>query len=419
MRRRQGFTLVELMVSMALIIFIMAILSEAFSASSKAFRDLKAVGEMNRRLRTATTLLRRDLGSDHFEGKKRLSDATFWANGPPHDGFFRVWQGSPTGGGVNVVEGDDVGGTGSPPYVFPSFRSVDHMLHFSVKYRGNLRSDFLLASVPSGSSLEGQTSGPTQQGIDSQYMDAAGAYRYSWAEVVYFLRAATNPANVQMTANGTPLYNLYRRQLVAVTDNSNVTGGIPGPYPNPSYLEVSCFQNPLSTNLWCNSSIDLTVPGRRFAMGGGVIPTGKDLITGRTSYPTYSDQGGTNNGGYTGLQGADLLLNDVVSFDVRLLLKNGTDFVALDDATVQAFSGGNPSFPATGPFVFDTWTQVKDDKVDYSTVWNQTGSATSIPLYQSTTSPGTFIGIKAIQVTLRIWDYKTEQTRQVTLVQDL
>src|SRR5262245_3587679 len=105
MKRRSGFTITELLVAMALIIFIMAVLSEAFSAGMNAFRRLKAIGDMNERLRTATAVLRRYLAADHFDYKKRLSDADFWRNGPtagnpgspyspPREGFFRIYQGS-------------------------------------------------------------------------------------------------------------------------------------------------------------------------------------------------------------------------------------------------------------------------------------------------------------------------------------
>jgi hypothetical protein len=40
----------------------------------------------------------------------------------------------------------------------------------------------------------------------------------------------------------------------------------------------------------------------------------------------------------------------------------------------------------------------------------------TVGLYESRTSA---FGLKAIQVTLRVWDNKTRQTRQVTLVQDM
>jgi len=66
-RARTGFTVTELLVAMALIVFIMAIISESFSAGASAFRNLKAIGDMAERLRSAAILLRRDLDETHFE----------------------------------------------------------------------------------------------------------------------------------------------------------------------------------------------------------------------------------------------------------------------------------------------------------------------------------------------------------------
>ena len=80
---RAGFTLVELLVAMALIIFIMALISAAFVAATGTFRDLKATAQLAENLRTTTTILRRYLSAYHFEGQKRLSDPNFWTAGPP------------------------------------------------------------------------------------------------------------------------------------------------------------------------------------------------------------------------------------------------------------------------------------------------------------------------------------------------
>src|SRR5579872_697483 len=105
MRRRSGFTIVELLVAMALIMFIMAILSEAFVAALKSFRDLKASADLAERLRSVSTLLRRELAADHFDGHRRMSQPDFWLNGPPPEGFFRVYQGSaPTNEGPDASE---------------------------------------------------------------------------------------------------------------------------------------------------------------------------------------------------------------------------------------------------------------------------------------------------------------------------
>src|SRR5262249_52394036 len=93
MRRRAGFTITELLVAMALIVFILSILATAFSEARKPFAGVKGIGDMNQRLRTASALLRSDLEADHFGGRRRLSDTHFWTMGPPREGFFRIWQG--------------------------------------------------------------------------------------------------------------------------------------------------------------------------------------------------------------------------------------------------------------------------------------------------------------------------------------
>jgi prepilin-type N-terminal cleavage/methylation domain-containing protein len=104
--KRRGFTLVEMLVATALIMFIMLILSEAFSQGLNAFRVLKGIGDMEARLRSAVTTIRNDLVADHFEGRRRLSDPSFWQQGNPREGYFSLSQGgTPTvgfapGGGI-------------------------------------------------------------------------------------------------------------------------------------------------------------------------------------------------------------------------------------------------------------------------------------------------------------------------------
>lgn len=58
---RPAFTLVELLVALALVILVMAIVTRAFSSSSRAFRNLKASGDMQERLRGDAEAIRRDL----------------------------------------------------------------------------------------------------------------------------------------------------------------------------------------------------------------------------------------------------------------------------------------------------------------------------------------------------------------------
>src|SRR5215469_16105443 len=94
MRRRPGFTIVELLVSMALILFVMVILTEAFSAGLDTFRELKAIGDMQERIRSVALVLRTDLKRDHFDEARgyRLSDQDLRTMPPPATGYFRIAQ---------------------------------------------------------------------------------------------------------------------------------------------------------------------------------------------------------------------------------------------------------------------------------------------------------------------------------------
>ncbi len=454
MKRRQGFTLVELLVSMALIIFIMAILSGAFQAALGTFRNLKAQGDLAEKLRATTQILQRDLAADHFEGTRRLSDPTFWNNGPPQQGFFQIYQGS-----AGIPEGLDPSNIGS-------YRSIDHRLAFTVKLRGNDMGDFFSASaagsgnvwippvppattptpvvpqLPGGLGIGAITAfGPPE----SRYQPLPGVagvtgYNYQWAAVAWFLQPQINPTTGQPDttapdpatgASPVPLYTLYRRQCLLVPDNNLVTlsttpvGGVPSSLIS-NFLEMSCLPDPnTGTMIFFNNPADITMPSNRSTSGWGGLPI-------YTPIPQTSPL----------LFGSDIVLNDVVSFDVRVLPlypvgvkpPNPADpFVTLFDPPFT--TNFTYTSPVAGPtsMIFDTWSNYSNGINDYSK-WNTPGTpGISIPFW--TTNPLTYVYpvgnasgqtvtvtgsgpiILAIQVTIRIWDFKTSQTRQVTIVQ--
>jgi hypothetical protein len=432
--RRRAFTITELLVAMALIVFIMYILSEAFDAGLTTFRRLKSISDMNDRLRTASNTIRRLLAADHFEGKKRLSDPNFWQDGPPREGFFRIYQrsrGSQLPGGEysgTYWEGNDqdsipsfrTGGlVVNDPNNQPYFSATDHALHFTVKLRGNNRGDFFTGSVPGPTSptpspllqlpnQDGRMQDPTSPNVNAP-----------WAEIVLFTQPSVNSVGVLDTANGTPLNILYLRQRLLVPDN-NLVAALPGaPVPAGQDSLYSDWSTQINGNaLYFNSPRDLTVPTRRLPMSLAFRQTDTSFYWANqrfSCYPALTDQYGV-----TSLQGADVLLNDVLSFDVRVLLHGGTEFVSLYHSSVAAYDMGNPSFPATGPRVFDTWSSLQDDQApdnDYSS-WATRNTAKTIPLYQDPNT-GAKIRIRAIQISIRIWDSRTEQTRQVSVVQEL
>src|SRR5262245_56159926 len=100
---RSGFTIIELLVAMVLVILIMSILAGAFQVGLETFSKLKAIGDMSDRLRAAAHQIRNDLRNDHFEGAVRLSDPTI-INQRVREGFFMIKQFGPSG-----KEGDSDG----------------------------------------------------------------------------------------------------------------------------------------------------------------------------------------------------------------------------------------------------------------------------------------------------------------------
>jgi type II secretory pathway pseudopilin PulG len=100
MRNRNAFTLVELIVAMALTIFIMLLLSQAFIIAVDTFTGLKAIGDAQENLRAGANALRYDIGQDHLEGKRRIADANIPTQ-RPGTGFFSVY--TPTITGIGTV----------------------------------------------------------------------------------------------------------------------------------------------------------------------------------------------------------------------------------------------------------------------------------------------------------------------------
>ena len=478
MRRRQAFTITELLVAMALIVFIMYILAEAFAAGSGAFRNLKAIGDMNERLRTTSNLLRKYLSADHFNGRARMSDPNFWQNGPPQEGFFRIWQDfNPNNVAGMPFDSSNIEGTDLDGNTSYSSQGTGQGLHFAVKFRGNNRGDFFRANIPQR--VTGYPGPPPflQSPLlllpfpDTRFQEQGSNTLCSpWAEAALFLRATgestddpTNPGN------SLPLFSLRLRQRVLVPDNSLVqqlvqaqspkqTSILASDYAAGGYVEMSCYQDPNPTNstyLYFNNPADVTMPARRLGPTPGQVSTLAIDQPGRSSpstYPLLQDDPAVGKGL---LPGDDILLTNVLSFEVRVLLPFDQwsnyytqlglpaanwpmyDFVSLqsrhqldpnpNNGVMQQFAMGatpftpivnnkpNPNFKG---FVFDTWSSRADEVFNYSAWASKTaGNNALIPLYQN--AQGQKIQILAIQITIRIWDSNTRQSRQTSIVVDL
>jgi hypothetical protein len=159
----------------------------------------------------------------------------------------------------------------------------------------------------------------------------------------------------------------------------------------------------VAVNNWSGATTGVTDPRRRFGTDG-TTQSGTPV-----NFPNWNLTGA--------FLGDDLLMSDVLSFDIKVVMQNsgGTgDVPALVDlppASMNAATGvlgsssNNSDFQAAQAVVFDTWCS----QGPYAS-WATPGTATSLPLAAR---------ILAIQVTLRVWDNRTQQARQVAIIQDM
>jgi hypothetical protein len=315
--------------------------------------------------------------------------------------------------------------------LIPSLRmgGTDNLLHFSIKLEpGGFRPENYLSVPVPPLDPAGFSGPPDLQSANNDILNS------QIAEVVYFL--GTNQTGTSGSAKkgpygGMPLYALYRRLLVAPASaaDANIWNGVGGPPAPPRtgytassippednvYYEVSCKQDPQAAGppgqLYFNTPTDLTIPERRFGMVTALGSAGKPIKTGPNSYPTLADQLGAG----AVQAGDDILLPNVVSFAVKLLVPaKSSDFIDLFDGSISSDPKCNRNSAITGysARVFDTWswqTSGQPTYYDYST-WNTGSIAASMPME---------IKVTAIQIILRVWDEKTERTRQITIVQDM
>jgi hypothetical protein len=350
--RAAAFTLVELMVSMALIVLIMSILAQAFAESGALFRESKGLGDMNENLRTAVVRLRDDLLQRHFEGSKKLS--TGYRDGSrPGEGFFRIQQGAP-----HLVEGVDPDG-------LPSYRVTADILHMSIAQTGERREHFFTAApigVPPPQAGPAWLEGPP----DYRSNTAAGEFfmNSQRAEIMWFLAPMLDPVlGTQMTAGAgaTPLFSLHRRTRLLVVDNNAAINGAGVPTASlGQFPEFAARPSPANANvLHFPSMTDLANPAMRSMMDPTGTASAPSLLPGTMS-------------------GEDRVIADVISFEIKVLRYGDPNFLE-----VRAIH-------PTGAGVYDTAT------------W-----------------PGPQVTLAAIQVIIRVFDAKTDQSRQITMIQDL
>jgi hypothetical protein len=232
--------------------------------------------------------------------------------------------------------------------------------------------------------------------------------------------SGTTTITEETALTGQPLYVLRRRQRCIWPLPGTSVSGTTTSLPEVSIPSVSAATGGSGR---INDYNRVTVPALRAMMQdvsamevSGLAPpvANTDIrYSGQTNLPTAVE---------------DIVIADVLSFDVALLVDGDTEFRDLSHANIQAYTNANTAFTGGTTWCFDTWTNQQVGSFDYSgTKWSTSGNYASIPLYINPAT-GNKIRVRAIQITLRIWNQKGTGTtgpapqgavRQMTIIQDL
>lgn len=372
--RRAGFTLVELMVAMGLTILIMTVMASGFQMALQSFSHLKTATELSDRMRTAETMLRRDLEAEHFDsgpnpGVLRLSDLRLDRDPTvrPAGGFVQIRQPS-----RSTVEGGDADNLSSTI-------DVNHGLSLTVRRSGKTAGDLFDAPLAAG---EPMTIGGSGVGvIATNPMDVwrvPNTYYGEWAEVCWFLD--TTRPTVQ---NGVNTYPLIRRVRL-LTPNAVTRPAADGPtLPEVVSARVS------GGNITTNTLAAVANPFNRL----GSTPT-PAVFGPPTALPSTSAR-----------YGDDIVITNVVGFEVK--------------PTWEPAAGGAPpqftvpGLRLNGDYPFDIFPPALNATVFDTAIG---GFSSTIAVPQPTVTPARVTGV---QVKIRIYDGKNKMTRQSVVTSKL
>jgi hypothetical protein len=399
LRPRRAIGLVELMVAMALSIGIMWILAESFKMGLDFTRHARSTGSMMTQLDGARAVLARDLLAEHFlrdenkpNGGVRLSDQRLdWLNNsgqgwsPPTGGFVRII--SPTVDTLQTVYDTDN---------FAMNTAANHAIHMT-------------------SILPATDQNPYSATIGTTVFTSRAA------EVAYLLVDSGLRTSPDPTL-GRPLYNLIRRQRLVALTADEVTALAAGVLADTN-ADVIAHNGTQARTL-----ADIRDPSVRLNVQPSALPpVGSGPPTFGISHARY---------------GEDLLLSNVLSFEVMVDWAPNVNGVNgpvgsrlgprpfTGDPAVSAVSADRqPSYPGlpnsdypfdhlgaikvqnnVGPGVFDTWIGSP-----LNPTWN-IGLNTDSPNAQKLPLA---VRVKQMRITIRIFDTKTKQARQSSIVVDM
>jgi hypothetical protein len=478
-RERVAFTLVEMLVAVALTLFIMAIIAEAFGSATKTFSTMRTAGQLQERTRGGAIVLRLDLAAEHFDGPyiggrggPRVGDQRLDLAGwmPPGKGYFEIRQ-FPNGlfpnqtGISEPMMGPLTDGEG-----LPSTRADTHVLRFTVKLPELPAAELYSAELPpTVTCIDPTTGNPIvlpfgNNGTINSFPTGQPIVYSRWAEIQYFLRL--NGEMTPATNNGPslPLYSLRRRVRLLATDRGVTYPPMPAAQAAllmAQYPDVAMARTGVGPNntviLRVLGAEDVSNPGRTNAP----VPINDPI---RMDYGAYSQK--LNPATATMYEtGDDILITDVLSFEVKAAwfnnqsnpsfnsILNGSSpavrplYTLVNNAPVtinpeEPFDdipmlNATPAVPPNSPPLnpdlagqrrFDTWyldpgspsspLSPSSDNIDWDKALSTSGGQKGF-LEPFKFQPPLRINVRAVQIKIRVWDAKKETARQMTVIQEI
>lgn len=476
---QSGFTLVELLVSVALVLLMMVMFTQIFQIAANSITTQRGLSENDQRARMLTTLIQSDLNKRTFQNvipfdpteqatAFRVSDFT------DRKGYLVISENDPNNDSDDLIQ-------------FTVDANITAKLLDTTPYYGKAS---VLGATVTPSTLQPSIAHPNQPETDDARISSDTTSVSPYAEVCYFMRGgnlyrrtmlirkpldlettdSTQPQTAEnaMTTGGReffdPANNLYDVGLDSYTsgnflndfDFSVYRYGTPTAYANfhgvesldNTTLEAPNFSlgrtrfrfgynhatglpreyvddadgYPQFIGRFTHqetSDIDFRYPQAPSTAGGSnpMSPSGSTLVLDRTTNVVNQYASGLR-------RSEDLVLPNVIAFDIKLFdeaLGQFTDIgntIAVDYATsaTPAYKNNNPD-AAHATNIYDTWhIQYDLDNADGD---NDHTTGEDPPPFRPVDGSTNPKALKAIQITIRYIDVSSDQLRQMTIIHPL
>ena len=248
---RSGFTLVELMVALALALFILGLFSYLMVAATGSVSTMKGISAADQSVRATINVFRRDLANVY------LSNGTVGELSPSD--LFTGPERIASRGFITIEENDRSHPQGIDAFGAPVELDTDDVIGFVVGLDGRRPDNIFYGKVAHQNTTPGDAVDASGNIVDfGEYMDSRhnfpalrfdsdgnSLYTSRFAEVWFYLRpmgrqhnledSGVNPDNTGSRQYARPalppLYTLYRRQLL-VADDARLNPNEPGSVAN-------------------------------------------------------------------------------------------------------------------------------------------------------------------------------------------